>query len=311
MKPTIFVSSSTESRQLVEFLKEDLSSDATVVSWADAPFSVAQPPLAQFSQSLAGADFVVFLLDLAGAVRTRGAREVQPRDNIIFELGLVIGRLGADRVLVVDTTGDPGSFKLPTDLSGLTILRASGLERGDRPRQLSRYIADEVRRRTLHVEPKLSGDRSTYSCFISYSHQDEAFASRLFDDLSAIGARCWLDRHELRIGDSIPDQVRAALLATDKFLAIFSEASLRSPWFKTELRQALELEEQRSRTVLIPIRIDDAVFSTDAEPWMQMRDRLIADFRNWRSADVYNKAFRNLSHNLAASVSEDRRLGDR
>jgi TIR domain/Predicted nucleotide-binding protein containing TIR-like domain len=310
MKPTVFVSSSTESRPLVKYLKEDLSSDATVITWADAPFSLAQPPLAQFSQSLSGADFVVFLVDLAAAARTRGATEVQPRDNIIFELGLFIGRLGPGRVLVVDITRDDDSFRLPTDLSGLTILRARGRRGLDNPRQLSKYVADEVRRRTQYVEPKPSTEQSTYSCFISYSHPDQSFASRIFEDLSAIGARCWLDRHELRAGDSISDRVRAALLATDKFLAIVSKASVRSPWFQLELRQALELEAKRSTTVLIPIRIDDAVFAADGQLWVDMRDRLIADFRDWQSENGYNKAFRQLALNLSTSVSEDRASRD-
>jgi TIR domain-containing protein len=111
--------------------------------------------------------------------------------------------------------------------------------------------------------------------------------------------------------DSIPDQVRAALLATDKFLAIFSNASLRSRWFESELRQALELEAERSTTVLIPIRVDNAVFSADGPLWVEMRDRLIVDFRDWRFENAYNKSFRQLALNLASSVSEDRASGNR
>lgn len=306
MKPTIFVSSSSQSRPLVEQLQGELSLDATVVSWADAPFSLVQPPLEQFGQSLSAADFVVFLLDLPSAVRTRGAQQPQPRENILFELGLVIGKLGPDRVLIVDVTTDPEGFRIPSDLSGFVILRA---QQHLNPDRLPKYIADVVRQRLLHIEPRASEEKPSYSCFISYSHKDEAFASRLFTDLNAIGARCWLDRHELRAGDSITDQVNAALVATDKFLAVFSAASLASEWFKAELRQALELEAKRSTTVLVPVRIDDTVLSAQGQPWLEMRDRLIADFRDWRNESAYNKAFRRLALNLASSASEDRGLG--
>lgn len=36
-----------------------------------------------------------------------------------------------------------------------------------------------------------------YSCFISYSHPDKAFARRLHDALQGRGIRCWLDEHQL------------------------------------------------------------------------------------------------------------------
>jgi hypothetical protein len=310
MKPTVFISSSLESRPLAEHLKRNLSSDANVITSAESLFSVAQPPLGKYSESLVNADFVVFLVDLGGAVRTRGAVEPRARDNVIFELGVFIGRLGPDRVLVVDTTAGPNKFKAPTDVSGLTILRPQETSAAESPEQLSKYIADEVRRRGRIAAPTQSAETATYSCFISYSHHDESFASQLVQDLSGIGARCWVDRHELRVGESIADQIRAALLATDKFLAVFSAASLKSQWFRAELKQALELEAKRRTTVLVPIRIDDAILSALDDRWIELRDRLIADFRDWRSTVTYNRAFRQLALNLAASVAEDRRTGE-
>jgi hypothetical protein len=89
-------------------------------------------------------------------------------------------------------------------------------------------------------------------------------------------------------------------------LPILSGASIRSPWFKTELQKALELEKRRATTVLLPIRVDDAVFSTPGDLWVELRDRLIADFRDWRTASSYRTAFRLLALDLAVSASEDR-----
>jgi predicted nucleotide-binding protein len=305
MKPTILVSSSEATHYLLRFLQEELSHDANVVTWADSPFSLAQPPLAHFSRSATAADFVVIIADLADAVVQRGAVEARPRDNVIFELGFFIGRLGSDRVLIVDTASEHQRLSIPTDLAGLTVLRVSSARLGQ-PRVLAKTIADEVRRRTRHLEHKPQTESASYSCFISYSHEDAGLASRLYEDLSDIGARCWIDQHELRVGDSILDQVTAALLATDKFLPILSSASIRSPWFGTEIKKALELEKRRAATVLLPIRVDDAVFSASGDPWAELRDRLIADFRDWRTVSSYRTAFRRLALSLAVSASEDR-----
>jgi hypothetical protein len=142
---------------------------------------------------------------------------------------------------------------------------------------------------------------------LSYSHQDERFALKLYDDLNAIGARCWIDQHELRVGDSIMEHVSSALSVTDKFLPILSSAAIRSHWFALELRKALELERKRAVTLVLPIGIDDSVFSVDGGPWTDLRDRLIADFRDWRSDATYRTAFRHLALNLAVSASEDKK----
>ena len=48
---------------------------------------------------------------------------------------------------------------------------------------------------------------SFYSCFISYSHNDKAFARRLHDALQGRGIRCWLDEHQLLPGDDVYKEV--------------------------------------------------------------------------------------------------------
>jgi hypothetical protein len=46
-----------------------------------------------------------------------------------------------------------------------------------------------------------------YSCFISYSHADQAFARRLHNRLQGRGIRCWFDEHQLLPGDDIYEQI--------------------------------------------------------------------------------------------------------
>jgi hypothetical protein len=272
MKRTVFVSGSIETLPLMDSLRAELEGDARVLTWTDAPFSLAQPALAQLSQSAVAADFAVIILSVDDTIQTH-VGETTARDNLLFELGFLVGAIGSERVLIVDASPREPSIKLPTDLTGFTLLRARP-SRNLQPRPVARMIVDEVRRRTRHVEPRPQAEPTpAYSCFISYSHEDEILAKRLYEDLRDVGERCWMNRHELRVGDSIPDQITAALLATDKFLPILSRNAIRSPWFGRELEKALELERKRSSTVLIPIRIDDAVLSIPEHPWVDLRDR--------------------------------------
>src|SRR5439155_1594889 len=50
-----------------------------------------------------------------------------------------------------------------------------------------------------------------YSCFISYSSKDDAFARRLHADLQAKGVRCWFAPEDMRIGAKILDTIDEAI----------------------------------------------------------------------------------------------------
>ena len=50
-----------------------------------------------------------------------------------------------------------------------------------------------------------------YSCFISYSTEDQAFAERLHADLQNNGVRCWFAPHDIRAGKKIHEQIDEAI----------------------------------------------------------------------------------------------------
>ena len=140
-----------------------------------------------------------------------------------------------------------------------------------------------------------------YSCFISYSIQDQEFASKLYHDLQQVGVRCWFAPEALRIGQRLRERIDESIRVYDKLLLILSEHSLRSDWVRVEAETALEVERAHDKTVLFPIRIDDEVFHVN-EQWLpSVRERLIADFTGWKDEQSYQQSFSRLLRDLTLS----------
>jgi hypothetical protein len=116
------------------------------------------------------------------------------------------------------------------------------------------------------------------------------------------GVRCWFAPHHLPIGAKTWDKIDEAIRLKDKLLVILSEASIASDWVEDEVNKAYAEERERKATVLIPIRIDDAVMATP-EPWARkLRDqRNIGDFCRWRNPDAYQKRLDCLIRDLKTS----------
>jgi uncharacterized protein YjbI with pentapeptide repeats len=141
-----------------------------------------------------------------------------------------------------------------------------------------------------------------YSCFISYSSHDQAFAERLHADMRAKELRCWFAPEDLKIGDRFQERIEESLRVFDKVMIVLSEASVQSRWVEREVNAAREREDRENRTVLFPIRIDDAVKNAP-QPWAAdiRRTRHIGDFRVWEVHSAYLKAFERLMRDLKAT----------
>jgi hypothetical protein len=140
-----------------------------------------------------------------------------------------------------------------------------------------------------------------YSCFISYSSQDEDFAQRLHTDLQQKSVRCWFAPEDMKIGDKIRPTIDQSIRAHDKLLVILSENSMQSDWVEDEVETAIEEEKKRGGTVLFPIRLDETVMDTD-QAWAAKlrRARHIGDFSRWQDHDAYQQAFERLLRDLKA-----------
>ncbi len=148
-----------------------------------------------------------------------------------------------------------------------------------------------------------------YSCFISYSSKDQGFADRLYGDLQNKGVSCWFAPHDLRIGDRFADRIEQSIRIYDKLLIVLSENSVRSTWVEDECRAALEKEsrfrdeQQIDKTVLFPIKLDDAIKEATSQ-WVCKirRERHIGDFTHWKNHNEYQQAFEHLLRDLKAGA---------
>jgi TIR domain len=131
-----------------------------------------------------------------------------------------------------------------------------------------------------------------YSCFISYASKDDAFAKRLHADLQKTGVRCWFAPEDMKIGDKFRRRIDEAIHFHERLLLILSENSVSSEWVEKEVETAFEKEQRQKRTVLFPLRLDDAVMECNTG-WSAdiRRTRHIGDFRRWKDHDAYQQAF--------------------
>jgi hypothetical protein len=143
-----------------------------------------------------------------------------------------------------------------------------------------------------------------YSCFISYSSKDQEFADRLHADLQSKGVRVWFAPHDMKIGARIRPTIDESIRVYDKLLLVLSEHSVSSQWVEQEVETALTKErEPEGKTVLFPVRIDDAVMEIKSGwPALLKNTRNVGDFTDWKDHDSYQRAFDRLLRDLKAET---------
>jgi len=140
-----------------------------------------------------------------------------------------------------------------------------------------------------------------YSCFISYSNKDQEFAEQLHVDLQNKGVRCWFAPEDIKIGDKFRNRIDESIRIYDKLLLVLSENSVSSQWVEKEVETAMEREAEQNKTMLFPVRVDNAVNEMKVGwPADVRRTRHIGDFTRWKDYDSYQKAFDRLLRDLKA-----------
>lgn len=117
-KPNLFIGSSIEGLNVAYAIQENLKFVSETTVWDQGVFNLSESSLESLLSVLDSCDFGVFVFTPDDYIRIRGKKDLIVRDNVLFELGLFIGRLGKQRCFIV--VPDNKTFHLPTDLIGVT-----------------------------------------------------------------------------------------------------------------------------------------------------------------------------------------------
>lgn len=117
-RPRIFIGSSVEGLEVAIAIQSALYYQAEPVIWSQGVFGLSGGTLQSLVEECGNFDFAVFILSADDLVIKKKQRVNAPRDNVLFELGLFMGRLGRERTFFVHCRDD--ELLLPTDLAGVT-----------------------------------------------------------------------------------------------------------------------------------------------------------------------------------------------
>jgi hypothetical protein len=117
--PRVFIGSSVEGLNVAYAIQENLEYRASSTVWPQGVFELSRPAAQSLVTVLDRMDFGVFVFTPDDVVNMRGQQNTVARDNVVFELGLFVGRLGQERSFIV-MPRDAENLHLPTDLVGMT-----------------------------------------------------------------------------------------------------------------------------------------------------------------------------------------------
>jgi len=120
MAARVFIASSTEglpvAKTVHKLLANRLNGVATFEMWnRRGAFALSKAYIESLEHSIRTIDFAVLVLTKDDGLMFRKQYKQAPRDNVVFELGLFIGRLGRERVFYLW----PRELKIPSDLLGV------------------------------------------------------------------------------------------------------------------------------------------------------------------------------------------------
>jgi hypothetical protein len=118
-KPTVFVASSSEAISVAEAVHIKLEQEMRVKLWENA-FDLSSITITTLINKTKEADYAVFVFHPDDKTLIREQKYSSVRDNVVLELGMFIGALGLEKCFILVPKSAETTFRLPTDLAGVT-----------------------------------------------------------------------------------------------------------------------------------------------------------------------------------------------
>lgn len=112
------------------------------------------------------------------------------------------------------------------------------------------------------------------AAFISYSHKDAKFVDRLAHDLIDQNIHIFLDRWELKVGDSLVQKIQVEIDRAEFLCVVMSEHFVNSGWCEKELNSGIMRELEEKKVIVLPLLIENC------EIPLFLREKKYADFRS-------------------------------
>lgn len=111
----------TEGLDVAYAVRDQLDREAEITLWNEGIFHLSHSFLESLVNALDRFDFAILVPTPDELLVSRDDSLLAPRDNLVFELGLFMGRLGRARTFVI--CADDARLKMPSDLAGISVAR--------------------------------------------------------------------------------------------------------------------------------------------------------------------------------------------
>ena len=160
VKQTVFLGSSGEAAWIAKEIEGAFRSSNSIAldAWYHfGSWDAGRATLEVLEKRLEEADFAILVLSDDDLTVSRGSVPTPaPRDNVLLELGLFMGRLGRDRAFFLFPK--TGGIKIPSDLYGITGFPYEIHDRGHPQREISPICTDiEKRIQTIVAQDRAKG----------------------------------------------------------------------------------------------------------------------------------------------------------
>lgn len=160
MKPKIFIGSSVEGIDVAYAIQENLEYVAEITVWDQGVFELSSTAMHDLICEINQSDFAIFVFHPDDYASIRSYETMIVRDNVVFESGLFIGKLGLDRVFLVKPRGRTGDIplRIATDLAGITIGTYQDDRMDGRLKAALGPFCNQVRKKVRDLGPIVSTD---------------------------------------------------------------------------------------------------------------------------------------------------------